>query len=198
LKKLLDSPLSRILLSPIGLMIVIGLVGGLFVADLFRGIAERQAPPAQMATGPLNASQAPLAYSDSYAPVSDNKIIGFTAERLFEKNGKTYIDLLIRFHRNPQFNDYQVGTYEPPSLVDKSGNLLLGTAEFPADHHFSGGETFRTLLTFPGSPSSYPVTLSLFMGERFAGQYHMMSVSLTGLSPSTPPPPSKGTTKGGH
>ena len=198
MKKLFDSPLLKVLRSPIGLMIVAGLAGGVFVVDLFRGIAERQAPPAEMATGPLNASQAPLAYSDAYAPVSDNKVIGFTAERLLEKDGKTYIDLLIRFHRHPEFNDYQVGAYEPPSLVDKNGTLLLGTAEFPADHHFVGGDTFRTLLTFPGRPASYPVTLSLFVGERFAGQYHMMSVSLTGLSPSAPPPPSKGSAKGDH
>jgi len=198
LKRPSGSPLLKLLLSPIGLMIAVGLAGGFFVSDLFRGIAKRQAPPPQTMTGPLNASQAPLAYSDVYSPVSDNKIIGFTAEKLLEKDGKTFVELSVRFHRRPEFSFYEIGTYEPPSLVDKNGNLLLGTAEFPADHHFTGGETFHTLLSFPGRPASYPVTLSLFVGERFAGQYHMMSVSLTGLSPSAPSTPGKGKTERGQ
>ncbi|MDA8111587.1 MAG: hypothetical protein M0T83_03950 [Nitrospiraceae bacterium] len=192
MKRLSGSPLIKILLSPTGLLIVVGLAGGFFVSDLFRGIAERQAPPPQMMTGPLNASQAPLAYSDVYSPVSDNKIIGFTAEKLLEKDGKTFVELTVRFHRHPEFKFYEIGAYEPPSLVDRNGNLLLGTVNFPADHHFTGGETFHTLLSFPGKPASYPVTLSLFVGERFAGQYHMLSVSMTGLSPSLPSTLSKG------
>ena len=184
MKKLSNSPLVKLLLSPIGLFVVIGLVGGLFVADLFRGIAERQAAQPQVQTGPLNTSQAPLAYSETYAPVSDNGIVGFKAEKLLEKDGKTYVEITVHFHKHPHYVDYEVGVYEPPTLVDKNSNLLLGTVDFPANRHFLGGETYRTILSFPGRPASYPVTLSLFMGERFAGQYHMLTISLTGLSPA--------------
>ena len=191
MRKFSKSPLLQLIFSPIGLLVVIGLVGGLFVSDLFRGIAMRQTPPPSMEKGPITASQAPLAYSDTYAPVSDNRVIRVSAEKLVEKEDKTYIELSVYFHHHPQYNFYEIGSYEPPTLVDKNGGLLLGTAEFPADRHFAGGETFRTILTFPGKPASYPVTLSLFMGERYSGQYHMTSVSLTGLSPASPAPATK-------
>jgi len=184
LRKFLQSPLIQLIFSPIGLVVVIGLVGGLFVSDLFRGIAMKQTPPPSLEKGPLMASQAPLAYSDKYAPVLDNKIIRITAEKLLEKGDQTYIEISVYFHRRPEYDFYQIGTYEPPSLVDKNGAILLGTSDFPADRHYKGGETYRTILSFPGKPASYPVTLSLFTGIRYSGQYHMTSVSLTGLSPA--------------
>jgi hypothetical protein len=193
MKKISGSPLFRILFSPVGLIVLVGLAGGLFVSDLFRGIAMRQAPPPEIAAGPQNATQAPLAYSETFRPDSDNGIVAFRAERIGVAGGQTTVMLAIRFHRRKEYSFYQIGSYEPPALVDKNGGLLLGTVEFPANRHFSGGETFRTLITFPGTPASFPVTLSLFMGERYAGQYHMTPISLTGLSPSNhPPAPSKG------
>ena len=190
MKKITGSPLARLILSPIGLMIVVGLAGGLFVTDLFRGIAKRQTPPPDIAPGPQNATQAPMAYSDVFAPDWDNGIIGIRAERIGVAGGNTSVMISIHFHRHKKYAFYQVGAYEPPALVDKDGGLLLGKVEFPADRHFSGGETFRTLITFPGVPASFPVTLSLFMGERYSGQYHMIPVSLTGLAPDRHPPAS--------
>lgn len=191
MRKFSKYPLIQLILSPIGLLVVIGLVGGLFVSDLFRGIAMRQSPPASTETGPLTASQAPLAYSEKYGPVSDNGVIRISAGKLLEKGEKTYLEISLYFHRHPQYKFYEIGSYEPPALVDKNGGLILGTADFPADRHFTGGENYRTILVFPGRPASYPVTLSLFMGERFSGQYHMTSVSLTGLSPAHQAPASK-------
>ena len=193
-KKFSANPLARIVFSPIGLMVLVGLAGGFFVSDLFRGIALRQAPPPEIAPGPQNATQAPMAYSDVFRPDSDNGIVGVRAERIGISGGTTTVMIAIHFHRHKEYTFYQVGTYEPPALVDKAGGLLLGQVEFPADRHFSGGETYRTLITFPGVPSSFPVTLSLFMGERYQGQYHMIPVSLTGLAPDLhPSSPLKGT-----
>lgn len=174
----------RLLLSPIGLVSVIGLVGGLFVSDLFRGIASRQAAQPYLQKGPIMPSQAPLAYSDKLSPVSDDGIIRVSAEALRVNGGTTSIELAITFHTRPEYSSYEIGTYEPPSLVDRAGGLLMGSADFPPDHHFRGGETYRTIVSFPGTPASWPDTLTLYMGERLAGQYHMTSVSLTGLSPS--------------
>jgi len=189
----------NLLLSPTGLIIVIGLAGGLFVSDLFRRIALRQTPPPQMESGPMTASQAPLAYSEKFVPISDNKVIRISVEKLLEKGDKTFIEISVYFHRHPQYKFYEIGSYEPPTLVEKNGGLLLGTADFPANRHFKGGETYRTLLSFPEKPSSYPVTLSLFMGERYSGQYHMTSVSLTGLTPASNSfTASKGTPKSGR
>ena len=194
MKKSSGPSLTRMIFSPIGLMVVVGLAGGFFVSDLFRGIATRQAPPPDIAPGPQNATQAPLAYSDVFNPLSDNGIIGLQVERIGVSGGTTTVMIALHFHRHKEYAFYQVGSYEPPALVDKAGGLLLGQVDFPADQHFSGGETYRTLISFPGVPASFPVTLSLFMGERYRGQYHMIPVSLTGLAPDRhPPSPLKGT-----
>ena len=45
MKKSSGPSLTRMIFSPIGLMVVVGLAGGFFVSDLFRGIASRQVPP---------------------------------------------------------------------------------------------------------------------------------------------------------
>lgn len=192
MKKFMKSPLMQRLFSPVGLLVVIGVVGGLMVSDLFRKLASRQAPAPSEMTGPLTASQAPLAFSEKFVPSSDNGLMRITSEKMAESADRTSIEISIHFHRRPEYKSYQIGSYEPPTLVDRAGGILLGTADFPTDHHFRGGETYRTVLHFPGKPASYPVTLTLFMGERFSGQFHMVSVVMTGLSPDKKGPTERG------
>ncbi len=164
------------------LVILGGLFVGLAVSAMFKSMTLKETrPQAESPGGPITSTQAPLAFSLKKNGLYQDPNISLSAISLKSGTNNVHLQVDIDFHPPDGTPYVEIGSYEPPTMVDGQGGLILGTFNPPPDHHFHKGDRMASILTFPGAPASYPVTVTIFLAERIGGRFHMKSISLTGL-----------------
>jgi len=164
------------------LVILGGLFVGLAVSAMFKSMTLKETPPqAERPGGPITSTQAPLAFSTQKNGSYQDPNISLSAISLKSGIKNIHLQINVEFHPPAGTPYVEIGSYEPPTMVDGQGGLILGIFNPPPDHHFQNGDHMTSILTFPGEPASYPVTVTIFLAERIGGRFHMKSISLTGL-----------------
>ena len=173
------------------LVILGGLFVGLAVSAMFKSMTLKESrPQAERPGGPITSTQAPLAFSLKKNGLYQDRNISLSAVSMRSGSQNVHLQIAVDFHP-PEGTPYvEIGSYEPPTMVDARGGLILGTFNPPPDHHFHKGDRMTSILTFPEKPATYPVTDTIFLAERIGGRFHMKSISLTGLQ-SEPASPAK-------
>jgi len=168
------------------LVILGGLFVGLAVSAMFKSMTLKETPPqAEQPGGPITSTQAPLAFSLKKNGLYQDRIISLSAISMRSGSNNIHLQIGVDFHPPDGTPYVEIGSYEPPTMVDSQGGLILGTFNPPPDHHFQKGDHMTSILTFPGAPATYPVTVTIFLAERIGGRFHMKSISLTGLQNET-------------
>lgn len=171
------------------LVILGGLFVGLTVSAMFRSMTLKETrPQAERPGGPITSTQAPLAFSLKKNGLYQDPNISLSAISMKSGTNNLHLQIGIDFHPPDGTPYVEIGSYEPPTMVDAQGGLILGIFNPPPDHHFQKGDHVTSMLTFPGAPASYPVTVTIFLAERVGGRFHMKSISLTGLQKETDSP----------
>ncbi len=182
-----------ILLAPIRrlkprewLIVLAGLLIGLMVSAMFKSMVSHQKPlSSDRPDGPLATIESPRMFSLKTQSTFHDSNLDITAMSIRESGQKTWIDVRFSFHPPSSDPTIEIGSYEVPNFVESDGRMVLGTFDPPPYKHFRPGETYETLISFPDTPHHLPITVTLFMGERIGGRFHMKPVVLTGLSPQT-------------
>lgn len=169
------------------LIIFSGLVIGLMVSAMFKTMVMKQkTAPSEHPSGPLSTSESPGSFSAKPAFTYKDPYIDLSALSVRTLKDRTALEIRIAFHLPNGTPQIEIGSYEPPNFVDADGQMVLGTFNPPANRPFLNGETLQSIITFSGRPTRLPITVTLFLGERYGGRFHMKPVVLTGLSPETP------------
>jgi hypothetical protein len=164
------------------LVILGGLFVGLAVSAMFKSMTLKETrPQAERPGGPITSTQAPLAFSLKKNSLYQDDNISLSAISMRSGDNNVKLQIGVDFHPPDGTPYVEIGSYEPPTMVDAQGGLILGTFNPPTDHHFQKGDHMTSMLTFPGAPAAYPVTVTIFLAERIGGRFHMKSISLTGL-----------------
>ncbi|MHB8421382.1 MAG: hypothetical protein ACYC9S_12195 [Leptospirales bacterium] len=180
-----------ILLAPIRklkprewLIVLAGLLVGLMVSAMFKAMVSHQKPASsERPDGPLSTIESPRMFSLKNQPKFHDVNLDLLAVAFRESAHQTWLEVKISFHPPASVHSLEIGSYEPPNFVESDGRMVLGTFDPPPYKHFHAGETYETLVSFPDTPHHLPITVTLFMGERVGGRFHMKPVVLTGLSP---------------
>lgn len=168
------------------LIVLAGLLIGLMVSFMFKSMILGQKPPSpEQVKGPLNTVESPRMFSLSLQKSYHDPTLDIRAESIRLTAQKTWIEVRFSFHPPTTGKTVEIGSYEPPNFVEPDGRMVLGTFDPPPYHHFHAGDTYMTLISFPDTPHQLPITVTLFLGERVAGRFHMQPVVFTGLSPVT-------------
>ncbi|MCL4461160.1 MAG: hypothetical protein M1297_05540 [Nitrospirae bacterium] len=184
-----------ILLAPIRqlkprewLIVLAGILIGLMVSFMFKSMMLGQKPPqSERINGPLNTVESPRMFSLALRKTYHDALLDVRADAIRISGGQTMIEMDFSFHPGTGGKTMEIGSYEPPNFVEPDGRMVLGTFNPPESHHFRTGENYRTLISFPESPRHLPISVTLFLGERLDGRFHMQPVVLTGLSPAPEP-----------
>ncbi len=173
------------------IIILGGLFIGLSVSAMFKSMTMHEKPPqSENPGGPITSTQAPLAFSTNQNTLYKDANISLSAVSIKADQKEVHLQIGVDFHPPSGTPYVEIGSYEPPSMVDSQGSIILGTFNPPPDHHFHGGDRMDSMITFPDLPGTYPVTITIFLAERYGGRFHMRSISLTGLNPVQMAPPS--------
>ncbi len=174
------------------LIILTGLLIGLIISAMFKTMVMREKPVhSERPPGPLSTVDSPGSFSKVPRFVYRDPYLDLSALSMRTIKDQTHLEIRISFHLPPGTPSLEIGSYEPPNFVDTDGQMVLGTFNPPPNRPFKNGETLQAIITFQGSPRRLPVTVTLFLGERYGGRFHMKPVVLTGLSPDpeSPAPP---------
>jgi hypothetical protein len=166
------------------LIVLAGILIGLMVSFMFKSMMLGQKPPqSERIHGPLNTVESPRMFSLSLRKTYHDPLLDIQASAIRTSPTGTEIEMDFTFHPGPGETSMEIGSYEPPNFVEPDGRMVLGSFDPPASHHFKSGESYRTLVSFPDSPRHLPISVTLFLGERLGGRFHMHPVVFTGLSP---------------
>ena len=182
-----------ILLAPIRklkprewLIVLAGLLIGLMVSAMFKSMVTHQKPPtSERPNGPLTTIESPRMFSLKTRPMFHDPNLDIVAVAMKESKTQTSLEVKFSFHPPASVQSIEIGSYEPPNFVESDGRMVLGTFDPPPYRHFQAGEIYETLVSFSDIPHHLPITVTLFMGERIGGRFHMEPVVLTGLSPQS-------------
>ncbi len=166
------------------LIVLTGILIGLMVSFMFKSMMLGQKPPqSERINGPLNTVESPRMFSLVLRKTYHDPLLDIQASAIRISGGKTRIEMDFAFHPGADGKTMEIGSYEPPNFVEPDGRMVLGSFDPPASHHFRAGESYRTLVSFPETPRHLPISVTLFLGERLQGRFHMHPVVFTGLSP---------------
>lgn len=168
------------------LIILSGLVIGLMVSAMFKTMVMKQTPaPSEQPSGPLSTSESPGSFSNKPDFTYKDPYIDLSVLSVRTLKDRTALEIRIAFHLPNGTHQIEIGSYEPPNFVDADGQMVLGTFNPPVNRPFRNGETLQSIITFSGHPGRLPITVTLFLGERYGDRFHMKPVVLTGLTPET-------------
>jgi hypothetical protein len=171
------------------LIILAGLLIGLIVSAMFKTMVMRERPvPSERPSGPLSTVDSPGAFSKNPRFVYHDPYLDLSALSIRTIKDQTNVEIRIAFHLPKDTPGLEIGSYEPPNFVDADGQMVLGTFNPPTNRPFRNGETLQSIIAFSGKPRRLPLTVTLFLGERYGGRFHLKPVVLTGLSPDLESP----------